>query len=332
MLWRPIPILIVALALTSELSAQVTVPLQGEGTVALAYQYSSFHDHFLGTGARIQRGRMFSRSLVLFTDYGLTDSVAVSLSVPYIQGKYVGPNPHDPSKLAFPNNAPVLDTGAYQGSFQDLGFSVRYHAIAGRVAVTPFVSVSVPSHDYPFFGHSAIGRNLRLVSFGANVGGRLPEFLPNSYFSFRYGYGIAEHTEVQGQTLGGNRSQMQLILGYSVTPRVSLKTIQIAQIAHGGLSTPVDYFDAGCVEPCKANQTTELWFHHDQIDGVSSWDVGGGFDLRINSSFDLSASLIHSVWGRNGHALRMGTQIGLTWHFPRTETVKAPAPTLPHAH
>src|SRR5262245_49809204 len=106
---------------------QAWVPSRGEGTVTLAYQYSTIHDHFLSDGTRLQRGRIYNRSLVLLSDYGLGHSAAVTFSVPYIQAKYSGPYPHDPSILSFPNNVPLLDDGTYHGALQDLGFAVRYN-------------------------------------------------------------------------------------------------------------------------------------------------------------------------------------------------------------
>jgi hypothetical protein len=170
---------LVCLRIPTRLSAQAFVPLKGDGSVTLAYQYVNVHDHFLGDGTRVQKGRVYSQSAILLTDYGLTDSLAVTLSVPYVQAKYLGLNAHDPTTLKFPNDAPLLDDGTYHGSFQDLGFGVRYNVRVNPVAITPFISVNVPSHDYPFFAHSAIGRDLRQFMLGANVGGRLERLLPN---------------------------------------------------------------------------------------------------------------------------------------------------------
>jgi len=301
---------------------QAWVPSRGEGSVTVAYQYSTVHDHFLGDGTRVQRGRIYSRSLVLLTDYGLGHSVGVSVSVPYIQAKYSGVNPHNPANLNFPNNAPLIDTGTYHGSLQDLGFGVRYSVTTKPVTITPFVGFNIPSHDYPFFGHSAVGRNQRQLVLGANVGGPI-ELLPRSYFHARYTYAITERIKVGDASYGGDLSQIRVDLGYFLTPKLSLKAIQIAQIAHGGLTQPTDY-------PTK---TTELYFHHDQIDAIGFLELGGGFDFALSRSFDVSSSLIHSVSGKNGHALRVGLITGITWYFPRPEKPHEPPPTAPgHVH
>jgi hypothetical protein len=309
--------LLVCFLLPISVLAQAFVPLKGNGSVTIAYQYANVHDHFFGDGSRVQRGRIYSEGVILQADYGLTDAVAVSLAIPYIQARYSGVNPHNPANLNFPNNAVFLDDGTYHGSIQDLGFGIRYNVWARAVSITPFVNVTVPSHDYPFFAHSAIGRNLRQLSFGANVGGQIEHFLPNSYFHIRYAYAVPEKVEIEGASFGSNRSQIRLDFGHVFTERLSLRAIQIAQIAHGGLDQPNDYPD----------KTNELWFHHDQIDAISSLDVGGGADFSLSPSIDLSASLVHSVWGRNGHALRMGVVAGVTYSFPRLRGINEPSLT-----
>jgi hypothetical protein len=290
--------------------------------VTVAYQYSTVHDHFLGDGTRVQRGRIYSQSLVLLTDYGLGHSAAVTFSVPYIQARYSGVNPHKPAILDFPNNAPLIDDGTYHGALQDLGFAVRYNFTTKPVTFTPFVGFNVPSHDYPFFGHSAVGRNQRQLLLGANVGGPI-ELLPRSYFHARYAYAFMQRMKVGEASYGGNLSQVRVDFGYFLTPRLSLKAIQIAQIAHGGLTQPTDY----------ATKTTELYFHHDQIDAIGFLELGGGFDFALSHSFDVSSSLIHAVSGENGHALRIGLITGITWYFPRPEKPHEPPPTAPgHVH
>jgi len=289
----------------------------------VAYQYSSVHDHFLADGTRLQRGRIYSRSLIFLGDYGLGHSIAVSFSIPYIQAKYSGPYPHNPTQLNFPNNAPLLDTGAYHGTFQDVGFTVRYNVTTKPVTITPFIGLNVPSHDYPFFAHSAVGRDQRQLLIGANVGGPIESVLPHSYFHVRYAYAFQERIKIGDVFYGGNESRVRLDFGHFLTPRLSLRAIQIAQIAHGGLNQPSDYSD----------RTSELWFHHDQIDAISALEVGGGFDFALSPSFDVSSSLIHSVWGQNGHALRMGLMTGITWYFPRPEKKKEVPPNSPsHVH
>ncbi len=315
------------------LYGQAWLPPRGEGSVTLAYQHINVHDHFFSDANRYQLGFIYSHSLVLLADYGLTDSMAVNLSVPYVRAKYVGDlfnTAHRPSLLAFPNNAAFIDDGTYHGSLQDIGFGVRYKITTRPVTLTPFIGANLPSHDYPFFAHSAPGRNLRQLVFGANVGGQLESILPRSYFHARYSYGVTERVKIEGQSHGGNQSLIRTDFGHFFTPRLALKATQIAQIAHGGNNLPEAYLKDGVFD-----ETSQLYYHHDQIDAISSLELGGGADFALSPSngIDLSGSLIHSVWGRNGHAIHLGLSVGLTWSFPRPRKIDQPPPASPtHPH
>jgi hypothetical protein len=95
---------------------------------------------------------------------------------------------------------------------------------------------------------------------------------------------ISQHVPIDGITYGGNQSQIRFDFGHYVTQRMSFKAIESAQIANGGLNQPSDY----------PNKVNERWFHHDQIDAISSLELGGEFDFVLSPSFDISGSLIHS--------------------------------------
>jgi hypothetical protein len=290
------------------LSAQAFVPLRGEGTVTIGYQYTNVHDHLRGDGTEFQAGRIYSNSLSAQLDYGITDKLAASFSVPYITARYRGLAPHNPATLAIPHDeVPLVDDGSYNGTFQDLGFGVRYNLTLRPFAITPFIAANLPSHDYPFYAHTAIGRNLRQLNLGVSVGGQSEQLLPNSYFQVRYGYGITERTEVAGTSYGGNQSLLRGDFGYFLTQRLTVKAIQILQITHGGLDFPKDFPD----------RTGELWLHHDQVQRINYLEMGGGVDFAISPRMDVSASALKSAWGHNGHALRLGLAVGVTWYFPR---------------
>lgn len=298
---------LLTLAIPNNLSGQAFVPLRGEGTITTGYQYMSVHKHLQGDGTRFLAGRIYSQSMSVTVDYGVTDKLAASFALPYIASMYKGFNAHNPGTLAVPNNQKFLDDGTYHGAFQDVGFGVRYNVALRPVAITPFIAVNIPSHDYVFYAHTAPGRKLRQLNLGASVGGQSETFLPRSYFHVRYAYEITERTEVEGVSYGANQSLLRGDFGFSLTPRVSAKAIQLLQITHGGLDYPTDFPD----------RTSELWLHHDQIQRINFLEMGGGIDYALSSSTDLSLMALKTVWGRNGHFLRMGLGVGLTWYFPR---------------
>jgi hypothetical protein len=295
-------------AIPNNLLGQAFVPLRGEGTVTLSYQYTNVHDHLRSDGSVFQAGRIYSHIASAQVDYGVTDKLAASFSVPYIMSLYKGSAPHNPDALHVHDPAQeVIDDGTYHGSVQDLGLGVRYNLTVKPFAITPFLAWNQPSHDYPFFAHSAVGRNLWQVNMGASIGGSANRLLPNSYFHLRYAYGITEHTKIDGVSYGGNQSLLRGDFGYFFTERLSAKAIEILQITHGGLNFPQDFPD----------RTSELWLHHDQILSVGYLELGGGLDYALIPSMDLSANVLKSVWGHNGHSLRMGLAIGVTHYFPR---------------
>ena len=295
------------LAIPNNLPAQAFVPLRGEGTVTIGYQNMSVHKHLQGDGTKFLSGRIYTQSMTAMMDYGVTDKLAASFSLPYIASMYKGVTPHNPATLMAPNNQKLLDDGTYHGAVQDIGFVVRYNVALRPVAITPFIALNIPSHDYVFYAHTAPGRKLRQLNLGASVGGQSERFLPGSYFHVRYAYGITERTEVEGVSYGANQSLLRGDFGFFLTPRVSAKAIQLLQITHGGLDYPTDFPD----------RTSELWLHHDQIQRINFLEMGGGIDYALSSSMDLSLAALTTVWGRNGHSLRMGVGVGVTWYFPR---------------
>ena len=73
--------------------AQAFMPPQGEGTVSVVLQDSLVRRHLL-LGAALDRGHIRAQSLVIDASYGLSDKVAISMSVPYVRSKYYGNFPH----------------------------------------------------------------------------------------------------------------------------------------------------------------------------------------------------------------------------------------------
>src|SRR5881394_1323736 len=161
-------ILITSLLLANVAFGQAWVPPKGEGEMALSYQNLFTKEHFNGDGSR--------------HDYGATDKLAVSLSVPYGFGKYDGP---------FPHLLPI-DNGDYHGALQDLHIGVRYNIGTHPFVFTPFLAIAFPSHHYEHFAHSAVGTDLWEVQMGINAGRRLDPLLPNAYVQLRYSYALVQ--------------------------------------------------------------------------------------------------------------------------------------------
>src|SRR2546427_4643622 len=118
-------------------AAQAWVPQQGDGAVAILYQNQFVYEHTLDDGTRIDRGATRTHIMAIDLTYGVSDRVALNVSLPYIASKYSGVNPHTAAQFG---QTSVLDFGGYHGTAQDFRADLRYNAVKGATAITPYVS------------------------------------------------------------------------------------------------------------------------------------------------------------------------------------------------
>jgi len=308
---RSLFFLVTSLLLADVALGQAWVPPKGEGEMALSYQNLFTKEHFNGDGSRHDYGHVRLFGAIQEFDYGATDKLAVSLSVPYGFGKYKGP---------FPHLLPI-DNGDYHGALQDLHLGVRYNIGTHPFVFTPFLALAFPTHHYEHFAHSAVGTDLWEVQMGINAGKRLDPLLPNAYVQLRYSYALVQR--VVG--IRPNRSRIETQFGYFLTRRLALQAIAASQITHGGLDFPDDFPSKSPFDP--------LWPHHDQISTINFLNLGGGVGVTLTRSIQVYSSLLTSVWGQNGHALRTGLSVGVSWGFrtpwarPRSQVAAESQPT-----
>jgi hypothetical protein len=288
------PLLGVALlACSSNVSAQAWLPGAGEGAVSVLYQNSLVDRHLGSDGSRIDSGTIRVDGLLLDVTYGVTEKIALTLNVPFLAAKYEGVKPHP--------NSPI-DDGRLHGAFQDLRFDVRYNVVTAPFAITPFVATVLPSHDYQYYGHAAVGRDLNEVQVGAYVARVLDPFIPGAFVQGRYAYGFTQ----QLFDISHNRSMLDLELGYFVSPKLRTFGLATGQITHGGVEL---------IGAFPFNLPTEQIVHHDQISRVNMLDLGGGAQLSLTPSMDVFGSVLHTMSGTNGHALSYLVTVGASWTF-----------------
>ena len=286
-------LLIVLLVVPSSLFAQTWLSPKGEGTVSLGYQHIFARYHIFSKGEKVDSGHMYSHGLNWEVDYSVTDRLALTIGLPYIAGKYHGLKPHQ---------LPI-DGGTYHGSFQDFRIDLRYNISDRPLVITPFFEAIIPSHNYEYFAHSAVGRDLREYHVGAYLGRRLDPVLSKAYFQLRYSYVLVERT----LGIAPNRSDTEFQFGYFLTPRVSLLGLGSWHLTHSGIDYTYNVFPA--------DLTAEQFLHHDQIGKSNLLDVGGGVALSLSPSLDMSASVMRSIRARNGHAHAAVVAVGLSWSF-----------------
>jgi hypothetical protein len=296
---------VITVLLASEaVFGQAWVPPKGEGEMAVSYQNLFTKEHFNGDGSRHDYGHIRLFGVIQEFDYGVTDKFAVNFSIPYGYGKYHG---------TFPHQLPI-DNGDYHGALQDMHVGFRYNLRTHPFVFTPFLAVAFPSHHYEHFAHSAVGTDLWEVQIGMNAGRRLNPILPNAFVQMRYSYAIVQ------QVLGirPNRSRVETQFGYFLTRRLSLQATAASQITHSGLDFPNDF-------PSRS-PTDARWRHHDQISAINFLNVGGGASFSVTRTVQIYSSLLTTVWGQNGHALRTGVSFGVSWGF-RTPWARTPVQT-----
>lgn len=194
-------------ALPGPALAQAWLPSRGDVTVTIGYQ-RTFSEGELTTDGRLLflEETVRAHGLIPEVEWGVTDRVALKLTLPFVAAKHTGPGPHPVNIQDEPS---PIDDGTYHGGAQDFRLEIRYGLRAGALAVAPLVEAILPSHHYESLGHSVIGKDLRGVRMGVNVG----TFL-DSLVAGLYAHSQVSHTVVQ-QVLGirANRTGLESEIG-----------------------------------------------------------------------------------------------------------------------
>jgi hypothetical protein len=166
------------------------VPGKGHGAVTLAVGSTEVDKQILYDGTQVSPGEISSRLALLAVDYGVTDKLAVSFSIPFVEKKYEGNRPHNPRILLDPEDrqTPFIDNGEWHGGWQDFGLKLRYNLTDYPWSVTALRRADMPSHDYVFFAHSAIGTRQNSAQLGLDVGRRFEPPFQDFYAEVGYGY------------------------------------------------------------------------------------------------------------------------------------------------
>jgi hypothetical protein len=287
--------LFLLLARPMSTQAQAWLPAEGEGQLTYTYQNIFVRDHLDYLGKKFDPGHIRTHTQTLSLEYGVTNKLALDGDITYVASRFLGPYPAVP-------HGPV-DTGSYHPTFQDFRIGIRYNLLHGPVVVSPLVAVVIPTHDYETRGHSAVGRHLRELQLGVDVGRDLEDILPRSYVQARFAFAIVERIE-EAKELNLNRTNADWEVGYFATNRLSLRFIGTWQKTFGGLNFPVD--------------SDFPHFHdlHDRAVRACFIRLGGGASFSLTRSVDLHADYISTISGINTHAAR-GISLGISWWFQR---------------
>jgi len=287
--------IVILLAARAPLHAQPWVPPQGQGTVSLTYQNYYVLGHYDVKGNENTNGATHAKALIAEIDVGLSDTIGLTVTLPFIATKYTGPQEYFVGGIA--THPGPLDDRNYHGAFQDFRIEARRICWAGPVAVAPLAGVVIPSHDYETQGEAVPGRHRRELQVGATAGADLNRVVPRTYVHGRYVLATAE--EVGG--FSSVHSNIDLESGVDVSSRIGVRGLASWQIRHKGPTIPqLAAFD---------------WLAHDRFIVAGYFNLGGGLTLALTRNTELQASWVATVSGNNGaHRARM-LAIGASWTF-----------------
>lgn len=297
--------------------AQAWLSPQGDGAVTILYQNDIERLHTFDDGRTKDRGHTYLDGLFLDTDFSLTDKLAVRVSLPFIEGKYVGDYPHLLVR-GEADTAVSIDNGHYHGGFQDFRFNVRYSLSQRALKIVPFLQASLPSNNYPTLGHAAIGFNDHEYRAGVSVGRRLDPILPRAFVQGQYAFG---YTPEVAAGIAPKRSYGELQLGYILSRHFTLQGSSVLTYSHNGLNFDYNLFPN--------NLTVEQYLNHDRISRANLLDASFGIAYQANSSTNLFLSFGHSFYGTNGHLRYLVTTIGFTKAFSTKLAVEKSLAALP---
>jgi hypothetical protein len=277
------------------LHAQPWVPAQGEGTASVTYQNYYVKGHYDVFGRKNANGATHAKSLIAEADIGLTDTLALTVSLPFIATKYTGPDQYIVGGIL--TTPGPLDDRRYHATFQDVHVEVRRMWWAGPIAVAPIAGATIPTHHYETHGEAVPGRHRREILAGAAAGADLHPLLPGSYVHGRYALAVAER--IQG--FSSVKSNIELEGGYEVGRFVGLRALASWQVKHKGPTIPA--------------LAAHDWLGHDRFIVASYFDLGGGVTISLTRTTELHAIWMATLSGNSGaHQSRL-LAVGTSWNF-----------------
>jgi hypothetical protein len=283
-------------------AAQAWLPPRGEASVTLGYSRMWATGHLNHTGAFLSPGDMIWNNIGLDLSYGISDRLAVRVGLPFVISKYDGAFPHPP--LA---GVTAEDEGDWHSRFQDVTTELRYRITPGSLAITPFVGVVIPTHDYPFYGHGAVGRKLVEGRFGVTAGRLLDPVLPDAYLQVRYMLAVPE--KVLG--ISHNSSNLGIDLGYLLGSSLTVRAIGMWQWTHGGWKVPIDW-------PAFNDPD---YLVHDQVQRAEYFRLGGSVAYSITNALDVNLYGYSTISGKNDVNMK-SLGVALTWSASPAQLIR----------
>ena len=300
---RLAPLALVVLSAPVPAGAQAWVPAAGSGSITAAVQTINNTGHTDTFGEFAQIGRSVNTRIDVEVDYAFTDRLSLSAGIPFVFARYTDPIPYGPP-IPFP---PRDECRCWQSGWQDFEVTARYNVVNGAFALTPAVSVGVPSHDYEYRGEAVVGQRLKEVRLTVAAGQRLNAISPRLYVQGRYSFAFVERV----LDIPNDRSNAAVESGFLITRRLVARGVFLWQRVHGGLRFGGS--DSSALPFPGDVNTPERMFEHDRLLRDNNWRLGAGVTYSL-PRMDVFASYVEFVRGTDSHAGRAFTA-GVSWPF-----------------
>lgn len=276
---------------------------RGDASLRLDYQFVRTGE-FDSSAGKLDIGHTEAHVFMLSGNYVLTDRWIVSASLPYIKKRHQGALPHNPQTdlTAYPQaDQSIIDDGNFHSDWEDLYLTLSFAAREGALSLYPFLSIGLPSNDYPFYAHAAVGRNIWHVPLG--VAFNYTPWFSDFVFDGDIAYVFTE------KSLGVDINHWLANLSLSWYLRPNFAPNVFLSIKHGtkGLSFPDD-FDVTALND-------EAWYFHDRTIKHNFVNGGIGFDWILSDRYVLSGSALTMLKPDQVNIVDYGFSLGITRFF-----------------
>lgn len=282
--------------------AQAWAPPARTGSISLLYQAIAHDGHRLTDGTLLRVGRSRTAGVYVEGDYAFTDRLSMSVGLPYVFARYVGPDPAVGARA-------VDLCGCWNHALQDVNATARFNVLNGAFALTPSVGVVLPSHAYEYKGEAVVGRDLKEVRVGIDVGQRLDALSPRVSLTARYTYAVVERV----LDVPNNRSNGSIDAAVALSRKASARVSYAWQRTHGGLRAGTGPPPPIAPLPWGEIATPALFEQHDRL--LRDNYVGAGASVAYSfERLDVFAAYRSHFGGTDTHAVRAVT-VGVSWPF-----------------
>lgn len=266
----------------TQTQVNVGVPGRGNGSYGVSLQHITITKRDLDVVYH-EFGEVTLRSAFFDFDYGLTERLALNVTLPFKSNRYIGDQPHDPRLLLDDHGEEFLDDGRYHSAWGDIGVNLRWLWRTDPIGVTPFVGFYFPSNDYPLFTETQAGTQQWRADFGVNVAGRLGPPRLNLTWQAGYAYSLMEKTrpsDAPGRRVNHSRVSVEFLWRATplITPFLALSHVE----PHNALTFPNDFIGI---------LVSDQYYYHDQLLpwGYTTWSLGASYQtagrLRLSASY-----------------------------------------------